>query len=718
MLAFHKKFKAGPALLAATAFFLAGCEVGSSTKPKSPYRAPSSGNSSTSPAVTGIEVATPFSVQVYVKDKSGFGIANVVPTITASKSVTGSSGVTTGGCSSTDRKGLATCTLTAQLPGVYTVSVLTPVQTSSAATVTVSSYPRSLSFATQPSSTAVSSAVLAAQPIVNIKDKAGNVITTSTDVVTLSLTSATSTSGGTAALAGVLTETAVAGVANFAGNGLAIDLVGSYTLKASVTYAGAEITATSSAITISFGAANKLGFVTQPSLSTAANVAFATQPIVALQDVAGNTVTSNSSCVVTMTLRDGDVTDNLFGTLSKTMVSGLADFSGLNLRVNTTIGGDDYNLRATPTGVSCNGLTVADSSELTITLSGLPSMLSIAQAPGASPLNMVWPTQPVVRVLDPDGNLVSGDNTTAVTLTATAGPAGTIVGSTTISVVNGVATFTGLKTAGAAGDEGNYTIQFTGSHPGFASITPVSVVQAINTNGLTPSKLFFNVQPQNVAIRQPMQSIIVRTADSGNYFCFDDNTSTVRLAMISGPGKMYELGDDTSDNVVPNETPAKTAVNGLASFPGISFDTAGTYVIEARGSNGGALSPISSNTFAITNFTTANNLNFAVHPSDTGVSITSPWTTPPQVEIRDVYNNRVTSDNTTVVNLECVAPLGCTLLGTTSVTAVNGLANFTGTNVRLNVTAVTSDIVIKATATVTAPTPALNSTMSNNFTQQ
>lgn len=713
MLAFHKKFKTGPALLVATAFFLAGCEMGSSTKPKSPYRAPSSGNSSTSPAVTGIEVATPFTVQVYVKDKSGFGIPNVVPTITASKATTGTTGVTSGGCSSTDRKGLATCTLTAQLPGVYTVAVLTPVQTSSAATVTVTSYPRSLSFATQPSSTAVSSAALATQPIVNIKDKAGNVITTATDVVTLSLTTATSTSGGTATLAGVLTETAVAGVANFAGNALAIDLVGSYTLTASINNATTgTITATSSAITISFGTATKLGFVTQPSSSSAANVAFATQPIVALQDAAGNTVTSNSSCVVTMSLLADNATDNLFGTLSKTMVSGLADFSGLNLRVGTTIGDTDYNLRATPSGVSCVGLTVADSSDFEITLSGLPSMLSIAQAPGASPLNMVWPTQPVVRVLDPNGALVSGDNTTAVTLSITSNPGGgSIVGSTTITVVNGQATFTGLKTTGAAG---TYGLQFAGANPGF-TITSATVNQTINTNGLTPSNVSFNTQPQNVAIGQPMTSIVVQTNDASNFFCFNDTTSTVTLTFLSGPAgaTMSELGSPVG--LVGSTTAAKTVVNGLASFPGISFDRAGSYTIRA---NGAGLTSATSSTFAITSFTTANNLNFSVHPSDTGVSITSPWTTPPQVEIRDVYNNRVTSDNTTVVNLECVSPLGCSLLGTTSVTAVNGLANFTGTNIRANVTAVTSDIVIKATATVTSPTPALNSTMSNNFTQQ
>ncbi len=711
MFRLNKTCRVSPLLMVAAALFLAGCEVGSATKGKSPYRAPSSGTSGVAPSASTAEVATAFSVTITVKDKSGFGIPNVVPVVTASQAGTGSTGVTSGGCGSTDRKGITSCTLTANLPGDYTVSVVSPVQITAAGTVTVEALPRSLSFSATMSTTAGSSTALATQPIVSVLDKAGNVITTSTDNVTLSLTSTTSTSGGTATLAGVLTVAAVAGVADFAGSGVAVDLVGGYTLTGTLTHATTgTITATSSTITISAGTATKLGFTTSPSTPTASNVAFTTQPIVAVQDAAGNTVTSGAACIITMSLQNGAATDNLFGTIAKTAVSGVSDFAGLGLRVDTTTGGSTYYLTASASG-ACAPLTSADSSTFTVNLSGLPSTLSVTQAPSASPLNKAWPTQPIVKVLDPDGILVSGDNTTVVTLAKTAGPAGgTIVGSTSLTVVNGVATFSGLKTTGVAGDSGTYTLGFTGTNPGL-TITGASVNQSINENGLTPAKLAFSVQPQNVAIRQPMQSIVVETQDANSYFCFNDTASSVTLNFVSGPAgsSMYELGAPVGG--AGSSTGAKTVVNGQASFPGISFDVAGTYVIRA---DSVGLTSVTSSTFAISSYTAADNLSFSTQPADAvGASPAEPWTTPPVVRVRDVYGNLVTGDNDTVVTLDCVSPLGCSLLGTTSVKVVNGVADYTGTNVRADVTVSTSNIVIRATSS-----PSLNSTTSTAFTQQ
>ena len=61
----------------------------------------------------------------------------------------------------------------------------------------------------------------------------------------------------------------------------------------------------------------------------------------------------------------------------------------------------------------------------------------------------VWATQPVVKVLDAGGNLVA-DSSASITLAITTGtPAsggpGTLIGTETVTAVNGVATFSGLK---------------------------------------------------------------------------------------------------------------------------------------------------------------------------------------------------------------------------------------------------------------------------------
>jgi hypothetical protein len=76
---------------------------------------------------------------------------------------------------------------------------------------------------TPPSASTVAGVAFAQQPVVKIEDRFGNTVTSGADssrVVTVSLT----TGGGT--LSGTLTATASGGVANFAGNNLSINLVG------------------------------------------------------------------------------------------------------------------------------------------------------------------------------------------------------------------------------------------------------------------------------------------------------------------------------------------------------------------------------------------------------------------------------------------------------------------------------------------------------------
>jgi len=106
-----------------------------------------------------------------------------------------------------------------------------------------------ISFTTQPSASTAAGVAFAQQPVVTIKDAAGNTITTGTDstaVVTVSLYT------GLGTLAGTLTKAAVAGVASFAGLALAIDVAGTdKVLKASApTQVGTVTALTSPAITI------------------------------------------------------------------------------------------------------------------------------------------------------------------------------------------------------------------------------------------------------------------------------------------------------------------------------------------------------------------------------------------------------------------------------------------------------------------------------------
>ena len=86
--------------------------------------------------------------------------------------------------------------------------------------------------------------------------------------------------------------TAVSGVATFAGCQI-VGKAGSYTLSA--TTAGLT-SATTNAFTITFGAATQLAVTTQPN-GGVNGATWTTQPVVTVEDVGGNTVTSSSASV-------------------------------------------------------------------------------------------------------------------------------------------------------------------------------------------------------------------------------------------------------------------------------------------------------------------------------------------------------------------------------------------------------------------------------------
>ncbi|MBT5773736.1 MAG: hypothetical protein HOH95_05085 [Dehalococcoidia bacterium] len=215
--------------------------------------------------------------------------------------------------------------------------------TTAAFTITVAA-PAKLAVTTQPSASTVAGVALAQQPIVTVQDAFGNTITTdSATVVTLAITT------GTGALTGTVTKTAASGIADFAGQGLKIDLVG--TNKVLTATGGGYTAATTSAFTITNAAAAKLAFTTQPSASTAVDVAFAQQPVVTVQDAFGNTVVGDTS-TVTLTLTTG--TGVLAGTLTKAAVAGVASFAGQGVAIDLvgadkvlTANGGGYTLATT-----------------------------------------------------------------------------------------------------------------------------------------------------------------------------------------------------------------------------------------------------------------------------------------------------------------------------------------------------------------------------------
>ncbi len=167
---------------------------------------------------------------------------------------------------------------------------------------------------------------------VAVEDTLGDLITPFNGNVTISLAN----NPGTGALGGTLTVAASHGIATFAGLTLTTAGAG-YTLQVSVS--GGAVTATTSPLNVTPGAATQLVVTTQPPASMVAGTSFGL--VVSAEDSYGNVDTSFGGNV-TIALA-GDPGDGaLGGTLTVAASQGVATFAGLTL---TTAGTSD-NLEA------------------------------------------------------------------------------------------------------------------------------------------------------------------------------------------------------------------------------------------------------------------------------------------------------------------------------------------------------------------------------------
>ena len=354
------------------------------------------------------------------------------------------------------------------LAGTYTLHAVDgalTTATSNPVTITVGTAAQ-LGFTTSPSG-AASGVVFATQPHVAVQDLGGNTVTTTNaGTVTLTITQPSSPAGAalTCTSTGV---TVAAGVAVFAGCN--IDLSGTYTLHA---VDGLLSPATSNSLSITAAGATKLVFTTSPNASTG-GVASTTQPVVTVEDVAGNTVTSDASGV-TLTIhhpRRALLSCTNDNTLPA--VNGVATFTGCKIDQAGT-----YTLHAAD-----GTLTAATSSSFAITV-GTAAKIGFTTSPSASTGGVAFTTQPVVAMQDLGGNTVTTTNTTNVVLTITqpSSPAGAVMTCTnsTVGVAAGLATFAGCNIDLA----GTYTL-----HAADGAFTATSNTVAITVGA--PAKIGF-----------------------------------------------------------------------------------------------------------------------------------------------------------------------------------------------------------------------------------
>jgi hypothetical protein len=575
-------------------------------------------SATTQSATAGTVVATPPSVRV--TDVSGNPVTGVVVNF----AVTVGGGTIAPASVSTNASGIAT--LTSWTLGVVagtntvtaTVAGLAGSPVSFSATGTAGAATQ-LAVVTQPAG-AVNGTAFTTQPVVEIRDVNGN-RTTSTAAVTVARATGTGTLGGT------LTVNAVNGTAAFAG--LAITGVGAHTLSFTSTGLTA---ATSASFTVAAGTPTQLTITTQPA-GAVSGVALTTQPVVAIRDVNGNLTTSTAA--VTASIATG--TGTLGGTVTVNAVNGVATFT--NLRIN---GGGAFTLSFTSTG-----LTAATSASLTSTQ--VADSVAIQTQPGGAASGAPFATQPVVRILDNAGLVVTtGTGATLAVTASVATGTGTLGGTVTVNAVNGVATFTNLQLTGS----GAHTLRFAVTTP---ALSTVSASFALGAGAAT--QLAITTQPAGAVsgVALTTQPVIAIRDASNN---LTTSTAAVTAAIATGTGTL-------AGTVTVN------AVNGVATFTNLQINGTGAHTLTFTSTG---LTSATSGSVSVTQ----NAASLAIQTQPSGAVNGVAFTTQPVVRILDNAGLVVTTGTgaTEVVTASIATGTG-TLGGTVAVAAVNGVATFT-----------------------------------------
>jgi hypothetical protein len=155
-----------------------------------------------------------------------------------------------------------------------------------------------------------------------------------------------------------------------------------------------------------------------------------------------------------------------------------------------------------------------------------------------------------------------------VTISILTGPAGgTLLGTTTVTAVNGVAKFSGLRFNTA----GTYTLQATSDGLGGAS--PLNTIHvAIPASATqTPTKLAFATQPSSAKHNKSISPALTVLVENARGQAVTNDNSTVTLTIRSGPKGGELLG-----------TLKAVARHGVAVFSSVKLSLKGKYRLMAR----------------------------------------------------------------------------------------------------------------------------------------
>jgi hypothetical protein len=490
--------------------------------------------------------------------------------------------------------------------------------------------PSSIALGTSASG-AASGAAFSSQPKINILDSAGNIVTTSLARVTATLSKAGSLGTGEE-LVGTTFADAAAGVALFINLGISGLIDTDYT----ITYAVAGLPSITQTLKVNVGAPTQLRFKTE-SVGSAAGAAFTTQPEIEIRDSGGNLTTSTLPVTATITQinLDGVATGQLIGTQTLNAISGVVAFTNLGI---TGIAGQTYTI----TYSSGDLQTVIQTVSVT---PGQATQVGIVVGASGAVAGQVFVRQPQIAIQDAAGNTVT-DSSETVRVAISEG--GTLIGTTARAATNGIAEFTNIGIRGNSGV--SYTLSYS-----IGSFAPTT--ESINLVAGPAAQLTFaqNAVGANSGAAFSTQPRILIKDEFGNTVLTSSAQVTATITQVGGFGAL--LG-----------TTSVNAVNGVATFTnlGITGTNNTAYRVTYTAANIGT---ISENIVVNTGVGTTLELTQAAVGNTVGAN----FSVQPRLTIKDNAGNVVENLNQNVT--ASVSGSG-ELLGTTSVTTANGIAEF------------------------------------------
>jgi N-acetylneuraminic acid mutarotase len=413
---------------------------------------------------------------------------------------------------------------------------------------------------------------------------------------------------------------------------------------------------------VAAAAATQLAFTVEPT-TTSAGATITPAVEVTARDAQGNTATGFTGNI-TLTISTNPSGAVLLGTRMRPAVAGVATFNDLSIKK----AGAGYTLRA-----ASGTRTPATSGAFDIT-PGVATQLVAFGVPDAVAGVTISPAVQV-RAIDAFANTATSF-TGNVTLTIVQGPpGGALFGTTTVTAVAGVATFSDLSIKKASKPALKYILHAASgtfaanSSPG-TNITPAAA-----------TRIAFSVQPSITRAGEKISPAVRVTA-------FDpfDNVATGFTGNVS-----MAIGNNPSGGTLGGTT-TWAAVAGVATFAGtlgLTIDKTGTgYTLVATS---GEFAPATSVAFDITPGAPAQ-LAFTVQPSNTAPGATI--TPAVQVTARDAQGNTATGFTGPVTLAIDANPGGGVLAGTKTRNAVAGVATFAN----LSINALGNGYTLQATS--------------------